>query len=287
MASFFELAPIFIEESTCITFLFEKEIFYNEFACQSCGQPTTVSVNSGRFRCNRRSCRKEVSIRIHSFFYGHSLKCSRIMHLAYLWLNKVPVSSAVAMSGHSSKTICDFWKYFRQLVTSNIDEEDVIIGGPGIVVEIDESKFGKRKYHRGHRVEGVWIFGGVERTPERKIFAVKVEDRSMNTLVPIIQRHVRPGSIIHSDLWRAYHNLEQLGYEHLTVNHSVNFKDPETGACTNAIEGSWNGIKASIPPRNRVQCQMEEHLFEFIWRRKNKNNIWDGFISALRDVYYD
>jgi hypothetical protein len=32
------------------------------------------------------------------------------------------------------------------------------------IVEVDESKFGKRKYHRGHRVEGVWVIGGVERT---------------------------------------------------------------------------------------------------------------------------
>lgn len=29
-----------------------------------------------------------------------------------------------------------------------------IIGGDGIIVEMDESKFGKRKYHRGHLVGG-------------------------------------------------------------------------------------------------------------------------------------
>ena len=50
------------------------------------------------------------------------------------------------------------------------------IGGIGQVVEIDESKFGKRKYNKGHSVEGQWVFGGIERSSE-KIFLVPVEKR--------------------------------------------------------------------------------------------------------------
>ncbi|KAF2352575.1 hypothetical protein FHG87_016671, partial [Trinorchestia longiramus] len=34
------------------------------------------------------------------------------------------------------------------------------IGGEGIIVEADESKFGKRRYNRGHRIEGIWILNG-------------------------------------------------------------------------------------------------------------------------------
>ncbi|KAG0442322.1 hypothetical protein DMUE_0356 [Dictyocoela muelleri] len=45
-----------------------------------------------------------------------------------------------------------------------------LIGGDQLVVEIDESKFGKRKYNRGHRVRGTWVVGGVERSESRKIF---------------------------------------------------------------------------------------------------------------------
>ena len=31
-------------------------------------------------------------------------------------------------------------------------------------MKIEETKLGKRKYNRGHIVEGAWVFGGVERT---------------------------------------------------------------------------------------------------------------------------
>ncbi|KCZ79532.1 hypothetical protein H312_03073 [Anncaliia algerae PRA339] len=38
----------------------------------------------------------------------------------------------------------------------SVPEEKMTIRGPEITVEMDETKLGKRKCHRGHRVEGVW-----------------------------------------------------------------------------------------------------------------------------------
>ena len=53
-------------------------------------------------------------------------------------------------------------------------------------VQIDESKFGKRKYNPGRRVEGQWVFGGIEEE-SRKSFLVAVEKLDRATLlIPII-----------------------------------------------------------------------------------------------------
>ena len=38
----------------------------------------------------------------------------------------------------------------------------------------------------------------------------------------------------------------EFGYQHLTVNHSKNFKDPTTGACTNTCEGGWAHSKRDM-----------------------------------------
>ena len=50
------------------------------------------------------------------------------------------------------------------------------------------------------------------------------------------------------------------------------FKDSETGATTNTIEGIWNAVKHSILPRNRT-VKVKPHLNAFIWKRLNKENL--------------
>ena len=64
---------------------------------------------------------------------------------------------------------------------------------------------------------------------ENSVFTC-VDDRSAATLIPIILRWIKPGTTIISDSWKAYSSLGQSGYTHLTVNHSLNFVDPTTGA---------------------------------------------------------
>ena len=89
----------------------------------------------------------------------------------------------------------------------------------------DESKFGKTKFNRGRYIEGQWVFGGICR------------HRDKGTLLPIIRAHM-PGTCGKSDMWKAYDCLKDEGYSHLTVNHSPNFVDPDTGAHTERNENT-------------------------------------------------
>lgn len=282
-----QLSNIMSNEEQCHQFLVNNGIFYETLDCIECGSPLNRYTN--RFMCKKRSCSKRnisISVRIGTFFFDVSLSELDIMWLSQHWLVEMPVKTAILMTGHSPETICRFYKYFRQLVTSDLREEDQIIGGEGVAVEIDETKLGKRKYNRGHRVDGVWIVVGIERTEQKKVFLIQVPNRSANILHEIIQRHVRPGSIIHTDLWRGYSNLNELGMDHLTVNHSQTFVDPISGACTNTVEGINSGLKRKIPVRNRVREGIELHLGEYIWRRQNEDRLFDAFVKAMRDIHY-
>jgi len=102
------------------------------------------------------------------------------------------------------------------------------LGGPGCVVEIDEAKIGHRKYNRRRLLKGTWIFGGYERG-SKKIFILPVEDRTEQTLLACIKEWIVPGTTVVSDCWKSYNCLNSEGFQHLTVNHSYNFVDPDTG----------------------------------------------------------
>jgi len=124
------------------------------------------------------------------------------------------------------------------------------IGGPNKTVEIDESKFGRQKYHRGHPVKGQWVFGGVERESGETFF-VPVKDRTADTIMAIIRDWIEPGTTVISDCWGAYCDLGPRGYTHQTVNHSIQFVDPDKRAHTNTIEGTWHQVKVFLGQYNR------------------------------------
>ena len=62
--------------------------------------------------------------------------------------------------GLSSSSAVDWDMFCREVCEIVTVAEGEPLGGPGKTVQIDESKIGKWKHHRGHRVKGQWVFGG-------------------------------------------------------------------------------------------------------------------------------
>jgi transposase-like protein len=121
------------------------------------------------------------------------------------------------------------------------------IGGPN---KIDESKFGRRTYHRGYTVKGKWVFGGVE-SESGKTFLFPFPDRTAYTLMAVTDAWIEPSTTVVSDSRGACRDLDTEGYTHRTVNHSIGFVDERTGAHTNTTESTWRHVKAFLGPYNR------------------------------------
>lgn len=59
------------------------------------------------------------------------------------------------------------------------------------IVQIDETKIGKRKYHKGRHVEGAWLVGLIENGSEDfRLELCPNNERTAEVLHGIIEKHV-------------------------------------------------------------------------------------------------
>lgn len=224
-----------------------------------------------------------------SIFQNANISFGDICKLLLFWIDGSKQDVAMKhLELGSLNTVVNWYRKFRDVAYNAMITNKKPIGGPGKIIEIDESKFGKRKYHKGHHVEGQWVFGGIERG-SGKCFLVPVEKRDRKTLIPIIEAWIEKGSIIMSDYWRAYDVLGEIGYEHLKVNHSIEFKNSKNGACTNAIEATWNAAKRSFSTSSRRKNAFAGHLARYMFLKSCKMSASDPFIEFFSSarVYLD
>lgn len=287
------LNQAFASENGTIAYFNEKGFGFEPLNCYRCGNDRISdrenSRNGKTYRCNAKACRYNWSIFKNTFFEKVRTGANKVLHIAYLWLQDTSLENIATTVGVNSSTVTAWTKCLRELITWDMDSlgQTAKIGGEGIIVEIDESKFGKRKYNVGHHVEGVWVVGGVERTEQRKMFAVAVDNRNALTLRNVIEAYVNPGSIIYTDCWKGYvpESLAAIGMFHDTVNHSIGFVSP-TGVHTNHIEGTWAGIKIKIPRQHRTRKFVDGDLIKFIWKRQFKGQLWNRLVRAMGTVRY-
>ena len=185
----------------------------------------------------------------------------------------LPLSILQHELGLTAKTLVDWNNFMREICSNYVQDHLAPIGGRGKIVEIDESLFFKTKYNRGRRREKNWVFGGCERGNSKNCFFVCVENRNRHTLIPLIKKHILPGSVIVSDEWAAYNGISSVAgfdYVHWKVNHSLNFVNPSNqDAHTQTIESCWGRLKKVYRIRNGTSNQLfSSYMNQFIFQSR-------------------
>ncbi|XP_050339519.1 uncharacterized protein LOC126765890, partial [Bactrocera neohumeralis] len=299
-----KIIQTFDSKEKCISFAKEQELILKGKICRTHKVPMTLSLYKsstvGVFRCRKGVCRNRTALARSSDTWFDNLKIPlpQVFYLMYACVShwshaEVRKNSFIREPVISSATICDWYNYCREaVVLYQVDHQVAVgkIGGPGKTVEIDESKFKKRKYNKGRRVEGHWVLGMVEHgSDDLRLEVCPGNVRSAEVLIPLIEKHVAKGSVICTDCWKAYDCLASHGYEHRRVNHS----DPdnpfvaEDGTHTQRIESQWCVIKRFFIKDNYNNSEDFSNLiFEYIWRKNIANNHDDPFVKLLDAIKY-
>ena len=224
-------------------------------------------------------------------FFGLKLSLIEIIKIIYFWAIQQEVVTITKMIEVSNKTVIAYFKILRELSIKALEKNKMMIGGDGSIVEIDESLMAKVKHWKGIferkiiepfvelfffvgrdlKRKQIWVFGMKTRGKKECLFFV-VESRDAVTLLPLIVQHVKSGSIIMSDCWKAYNNINQHGYSHYTVNHSYNFVNPDVidknfKVHTNGIESIWKDAKRQLKRMAGIKRgYVQSYLDEFTWR---------------------
>jgi transposase-like protein len=180
-------------------------------------------------------------------------KFRQLVRLFCVDLNATQIAQVAALNRN---TVNRLLQGIRERIAVACEAESPFSGE----IEVDESYFGARRVKgvRGRGAKGKTIVFGLFKRHSH-VYTEIVPDCSRATLQGIIRGRVDPASVIHSDGWRGYNGLVDLGYQkHYRVQHGEN-EFANAHSHINGIESFWAYAKTRL-----VRFRgMQKHTFYF------------------------
>ncbi len=186
------------------------------------------------------------------------------------------------LSGVSRPSVNKYLKAIRVKILEFCIQENPFQGE----VEVDESYFGPKRV-KGKRGRGAGgktiVFGLLKRNG--KVYTEIIPDTKKATLQKIIRGKVDIESVIHSDGWRGYNGLVDLGYKkHFRVHHGKG-EFVRGKSHINGIESFWGTAKTRLAKKRGIKKEMFLlHLkeCEFRWNFR-KENIYVKMLEIIKN----
>lgn len=262
-----------------------------------CSNILNYKASMGGFRCQRKNAHfdqkeRKLNVRHGTFFHGTRTKLSVLLVLIYCFAYDISyvdtlrecrgLSDDPAQTVSKSTIAASFFR-IREVIFLHMTTKTYTtkMGGPGKIIEVDETRIGHRKFERGRLVHGRWLLGLIERG-ENEFRCFEVDTRDKDTLAKIILDNVVKGSTVHTDGWRAYNALRE-SFKHGIVNHSKNFISPEGGVHTQKIESQWRVLKRFLNGKQKRE-DLDLYLAEYMFKRMAKVKNKDTFIEILKAI---
>lgn len=186
----------------------------------------------------------------------------------------IDATKTALLLGINRNSINRYYQVFRRAIFLHQINEFRKLNGE---VELDESYFSsgrvggfKGKLNRGRGTQKQPVFGIFERNG--RVYTEIIPDCTKKTLQAVILGKVSLESGIHTDGWRGYDGLVDVGYgKHLRGNHGDNEFSEGRGVHINGIESFCSFTKRRLAKFNGVKVKFEFHLKECEWRWNRKH----------------
>ena len=216
--------------------------------------------------------------------YANRSKISeaKIRQLIKLFSVDLGASQIAELSGLNRNTVNRYIFAIREKIAHYCESKSPIKGE----IEVDESYFGARRVKglRGRGARGKTIVFGLFKR-NGNVYTEIVPDCSKSTLQAIIRGRVSLESVIHSDGWRGYEGLVDLGYQkHFRVEHGNNeFANKQSHI--NGIESFWGFSKTHLMRfRGLHKHTFYFHLKECEFRFNNRHSdIYKILLKMIRE----
>lgn len=215
------------------------------------------------------------------YFKRSKISEARFRHLMKCFALDLTATETASVTGISVRSVNAIFLRIRGRLAEACDAQSPLSGQ----VEIDESYFGPNRV-RGKRGRGAGgktiVFGILKRAGQ--VYTQVVPDCSKASLLPLIRGHVRRRSTIHSDGWKAYDGLVDMGFQkHRRVNHGKN-EFARGKSHINGIESFWSYAKRRLAqfngiPKETFYLHLKECEFRFNHRHEN---LYQVLLKLLR-----
>jgi len=215
--------------------------------------------------------------------YANRSKISekKIRQIVKLFSLDLDASQIADLTALNRNTINRYLSEIRARISDYCNNQSPFSGE----IELDESYFGARrvKGKRGRGASGKTIVFGIFKR-KGKVYTEIVPDCRRSTLQAVIRGRVSLESVIHTDGWRGYNGLVDLGYKkHFRVHHGKS-EFVRGKAHINGIESFWGNAKTRLARFRGIHKKtFLLHLKECEFRFNHRDeNLYPLILEILR-----
>jgi transposase-like protein len=250
--------------------------------CGTIGRATRLQTNGGSkdgkrqarlglWKCNEKECRKQFTVKVGTVFEHGRIPLHKMLQAVYLLC-----CSKKGCSSHQLHRVLGITYKAAWFLSHRIREAMRTgalgpMGGPGGVVEVDETYIGKlagQPAVRGGYDKNI-VLTLVERGGGARSFHIGAA--SVAEIAPIVRENIRKESRLMTDEARPYQRIGELYAEHGSVEHTAH-EYVRGDIHTNTVEGFYSIFKRGMKGvyQHCAEKHLHRYLAEFDFRYSNR-----------------